>query len=521
MNNFMNAMKMELNNEKTFTSNGAVAYKTSGKELLDFNFAVSAMRNEFNEIIKQKYSGVYFEDPLVAVKFLFWLRDCRGGNGERKIFRACLEWLAENKPNVAMALIGLVPEYGRWDDLWVLLDTDLRDDVVEFVRKKLEEDMELSMSGKPISLLEKWMPSINTSSAVTKRYAKILCEGLALSERGYRKTLSKLREYLDVVERKMTAKEWSEIDYSKVPSQANIKYSNAFLRNDEERRREFLASLVKGETKINAGTLQPHEIVSKYTNSTCGWSSAVKPYDEALEQLWKALPDVTLNNTLVVRDGSGSMTGGYGTKVRPLDVATALTIYMADHNTGIWKDKFITFSANPQMIDLSNCETLHDKLVQTYSHDDCENTDIEKVMMLVLNTAKRNHLSQDEMPGRIVICSDMQFDSCCVVYDRSTRTRWGYPVSHYADETLFETIAKRYKDAGYLMPKICFWNLSGSINGTIPMQQNELGVVLASGFSVQIMKMFMSGETDPYKVLLETINSERYDAVEQALSKIS
>lgn len=509
--NFMSAMKTELDSRKTLTENGAVAYATSGKELLDFLFAVSALRQADADVIKNRFAGIYYEDPMVAIKFLFWLRDCRGGNGERRIFRECMKWLAENKSEVAKAVIPLVPEYARWDDLCVLLDTDLRDDVVEFVRKKLEEDMELSMSGKPISLLAKWMPSINTSSAVTKRYAKILCEGLALSERAYRKTLSKLREYLNVVERKMTAKEWSDIDYASVPSQANLKYNNAFLRNDEERRRAYLMSLVKGETKINAGTLQPHEIVSKYTYQ--GWSSSVKPYDETLEQLWEALPDVTLSNTLVVRDGSGSMTSGYGAKVRPLDVATALAVYMADHNTGVWKDKFITFSANPQMIDLSNCKTLHDKLVQTYSHDDCENTDIEKVMMLVLNTAKRNHLSQGEMPERIVICSDNQFDSCCIVYGD---TRWDI---QRADETLFETIASKFKSAGYLMPKICFWNLSGRINNTIPMQQNELGVVLASGFSVQLMNMFMSGETDPYKVILETINGKRYDLVEELVKQ--
>lgn len=361
-----------------------------------------------------------------------------------------------------------------------------------------------------ISGLGKWLKSENTSSPESRRIAKIIRNGLNMTPKQYRQILSKLRRELNVVEQKMSAKEWKAIDYSSVPSQANLKYNNAFLRNDEERRRAYLNSLIKGETKINAGTLQPHEIVNKYVQT--GWRRSIKNYDETLEQLWEALPDVSLTNCLVVRDGSGSMTGGYYSSVRPLDVATALAVYMADHNTGVWKDKFITFSANPQMIDLSNCETLHDKLVQTYSHDDCENTDIEKVMILVLNTAKRNHLSQEEMPERIVICSDMQFDSCCVVYDNAAR--YGY---HRADETLFETIAKRFNDAGYLMPKICFWNLSGQVNNTIPMKQNELGVVLASGFSVQLMNMFMSGETDPYKVLLETINNKRYDLVEETV----
>ena len=256
-----------------------------------------------------------------------------------------------------------------------------------------------------ISGLGKWLKSENTSSPESRRIAKIIRNSLNITPKQYRKILSRLRAELGVVEQKISAKEWKAIDYSSVPSQANLKYNNAFLRNDEERRRAYLNSLIKGETKINAGTLQPHEIVAKYVSGGSWGRQSVKSYDETLEQLWKALPNVSLENALVVRDGSGSMTMGYGSKVKPLDVATALAVYMADHNTGIWKDKFITFSNRPKLIDLSNCATLRDKLCHTYSYDECENTNIEATMMLVLKTAVTNHCTQDEMPQRIIICS--------------------------------------------------------------------------------------------------------------------
>ena len=256
--------------------------------------------------------------------------------------------------------------------------------------------------------------------------------------------------------------------------------------------------------------MQPHEIVAKYGNCY-----DIHSYNETLEQLWKALPVKSLDNCLVVRDGSGSMVGGYHGKISPLDVATALAIYMADHNHGIWKDKFITFSAKPTVIDLGGCDSLRDKLIGTYAEDDCSNTDIEKTMMLILDTAVENHCSQEDMPKNVVIVSDMGFDSATTVnpYSFSARADKRKTVS----KSLFDDIAEEYKRHGYKMPRIVFWNVAGNINNGIPMQQNELGVVLISGFSVQLLDMVMSGETDPYKVVLETINSERYKAVEEAV----
>lgn len=502
--NFMNALETENTKRMTLTENGALAYETSGKALLDFLFATTALRNQSNDYIKGEIAKVYFENPLIANKFMFFERDVRGGNGERKIFRAFLIWLAENKPEVARAVIKLVPEYGRWDDLWCLLDSALKDDVCALVKKQIEYDIERAESSKPISLLAKWMCSENASSNETKRYAKIIRESLGLTSRQYRKTLSKLRKYLDIVEVKASANEWGEIEYENVPSQANTKYANAFMEHDGDRRKEYLASLKNGTAKINASTLQPHEIVGRYANCSGFWSrTQVNEYDETLEQLWKALPDETLGDTLVVSDSSGSMTCRYSTNVRPLDVANALAVYMADHNNGIWKDKYITFSSNPKFVNLSNCKTLRDKLVLAYEHSEVANTDIEKTMMLILNTAIKNNCTQDDMPKNVLILSDCQFDSMVTI--RGDK------------KVLFEHMADIFEEHGYKLPRIIFWNLSGSVNKTIPLQNNDLGVVLCSGFSVQLLHMIMSGKTDPYEAVLDTLNIERYKAVEDAV----
>ena len=500
---FMDAMKAENNLRKTLTENGAVAYATTGKEMLDFNFKLAGYRKASEKEIQRDFGLVYYEDSLLAVRFIFWVRDIRGGAGERRVFRVCLKWLAEHKSKVAKELIPLVAEYGRFDDILPLLDTGLRKDVSVYYKKQLKEDNKRRKLNQPISLAAKWIPSLHTSSAESRRYAKMLCEDFGWDEQKYRKRLAKLRKYLDIVERKMSAKEWGEIDYNTVPSKANLIYNSAFLRNDENRRRKYLEDLTNGvkDVKINAGVLQPHEIVTKYMSGGW-WSNYVNNYDETLEQLWKNLPDMTVSNTLVVRDGSGSMCSMISGQTTCLDVATALTVYMCDHNTGGWKGKFVTFSSHPEVVDISAEETLHDKLDKISNYEDCSNTNIYATMKLILNTAVNNKIPQEEMPETIVICSDMQFDG----------TRFNL------NKTLFEDIIDEYEAAGYKMPRLCFWNINDRGEKSIPLQQNDLGLILCSGFSVQIMKMFMSNKLDPYEILLETINSPRYDAVAEAVS---
>ena len=509
--NFVEALKTQNSKKKTLTENNAVAYETTGKYLLDFNFKLSQYRNMSIEEIKKDFAKVYFEDPKLATKFIFYVGDARGGLGERRTFNACIDWLVENNAEVAAKVVKFIPEYTRWDNLVKLIKSKnkyISTIVTVAIGNQLIEDLDNMAAGKSVSLCAKWLPSINASSAETRSLANFLCNQLCLTPKKYRKTLSALRKYLDVVEVKMSANEWDKIDYSKVPSLANIKYTDAFYRNDPYRRVEYLASLKRGETKINASVSQPHEIVRRYYNQPNSWWHEIKEVDTALEEMWKALPNISVEDSLIVRDGSGSMccSVGHNSKTTCLDVATALTIYCAEHNSNIWKDKFITFSSRPKFVDLSNCKTLRDKLIRCDAEDDCSNTNIEATMRLILDTAIENNLSQEDMPKNIVIISDMQFDA------RRNSFNW--------NKTLFEQIADDYAEAGYKLPKICFWNVCSRNFDTIPMQNNELGLVLCSGFSITNMNMFMSGEIDPYKTLVEQINGERYDPIDKAINNI-
>lgn len=502
---FMKNLKETLNDEFNYsvTENGALGYRTSGKELLDLNFSVSSMRNMSEEKIVEKFVKAFYEDKILAMKWLFYCRD-RTAVGERRLFRICLKYLAETHQDIAKEVIKLVPEYGRWDDLWCLLDTDLKDDVCEVVVHQLLEDGVNMKQGKPISLLAKWMPSANTSSKETKRLAHIIMDNIDFTDRQYRKMLSELRAYLNVVEVKMSAKQWDKIDYAAVPSRANLIYNNAFLRNDEERRREYLDKLEKGETKINAGVLFPHDIVNKYGSSR--WSL---PHvdDPTLEQLWKALPDYVggAGNTICVADGSGSMTSRIGgTNVTALSVANALAIYFAERSSGQFKDTYITFSSRPQIVDFSNAKSLREKLEIALRHNEMTNTNIEATFDLILQTAIRNEMTQDDMPQNVLVLSDLEFD-------RMTSGR--------TDKRLFEELADRYEAHGYKLPRLVFWNIM-SRTGTIPVKENEAGVALVSGFSPAIAKMVLSNSTDPFECLLEQLNSERYAPVENAVKDL-
>ena len=504
---FMDKLEETHKKRKTFTENMAVAYATSGSELLDFNFKLSQFRKLDERDIMRAYSKVFFEDPLTAVKFAFYVGDVRGGLGERKTFRACMKWLAIHKPEICEAVLRLIPVYTRWDNLVVLVDEiSIRSTVIEIIKEQLREDCVNKKHGSGISLLAKWMPSINASSKETKARAALIARCMGATPREYRKMLSMLREYLDVTEVKTSSNRWGEIDYETVPSMANLKYGKAFMKHDSSRRKDYLSALSNGTAKINASVAQPHDIVAKYYQNIegygwRGWHSALK-YDETLEQMWKALPNIVTENTLVVRDGSASMTSSIGDgKTTCLDVATALAIYCSEHNSPAWKDKFITFSSRPEIVNLRICESLKDKLTVCDSHTDCSNTDIVKTMELILETAVENNMSQEEMPRNILIISDMQFDG--------RHNSW--------NRTLFEEIALEYDACGYQLPRIIFWNVSDRFANTIPMQDNEKGLILCSGFSINNMKMFMTGEVDPLKVLLEQVNSPRYAPVETAL----
>lgn len=503
---FMNEMKKTQDiGTLVHTENGALGHKTTGKYLLDLNFSVSSLRSMREVDVASKFIAAFEEDPVLAMRWLFFARDVRGGMGERRLFRVCMKALAIRNSTLVEYLVPLVHIYGRWDDLWDLMYmTDgVRNAVVSVVKQQLAKDILAAKRNDSISLLAKWMPSVNTSSDKTRRMARDLANSLGLTERQYRKILSELRSKLNITEKMMSAKQWQDINYEAVPSQANLLYKDAFLRHDEARRNKYLESLQKGEKKINAATLFPHDVVHKY-----GWGSTL---DKAVEQLWNNLPDYVQGNgsTMVVADGSGSMCCNIGdTRVTAWEVAHALAIYFAQHSKGPYKNRYITFSSSPKFVSLDG-RTLLDNIRIARNHCEMTNTNIEAVFDLILDTAIRTNCKQEDIPQNILILSDMEFDTAT-----SGRRDFASP-----SKTLFDTIRRRWENAGYKIPRLVFWNIC-SRTGAIPMKENDLGVALVSGFSPSVCKMVLTNELDPFKALLETILDPRYDAVENAVKDI-
>ena len=512
--NFMNELRKTQDlDSRVLTENGAVSYKTTGHYLLDLNFSVASLRGMSDKEIYDKFSLALEEDPILAMRWLFFARDIRGGLGERNTFRVCLKNYAQRSPHIVYSLVELIPEYGRWDDLWCLfgISKELDEFVFKFVHDQLKVDIKKVRSAQPISLLAKWMPSVNTSSKATRELAYKFIKAFNMTEKTYRKTLSELRAHLNVVETTMSSNNWEKIDYEAVPSRANLLYKDAFMRHDPERRTNYLGALKSGEAKINASVLFPHDVVHSMNVGNV-WDVRFKE-NETAEELWKALPDFVKgdNNTIVVADGSGSMETNIGnSNVTAWEVAHALAIYFAQHSSGQFANKYITFSSAPQFVDL-NGTSLYENLCIARTHSECANTNVEGVFDLILDTARRLHLNQNEIPRNILIISDMEFDAC------TRGSSYGYSRFRTFDRTLFEEIQEEWAACGYKLPRLVFWNVN-SRTGAIPVRENDMGVTLVSGFSPVVCNMVLSGELDPYRVLVDTLMSKRYDPVQDALS---
>lgn len=504
---FMGAVKETLNEipyNVSVTENGAIGYKTAGHPLLDINFAASSLRNKSDREVIDMFEKAYYDTPLDSILWLFYLRDVRGGMGERRSFRIILKHMAENHPEVIAGAIPYIAEYGRYDDMWVLLETQFKDPVIKLIKEQIVSDLNGAKENKSISLIGKWLPSRCSKNPKNKEYVSVICDGLGITPYTYQKITSTLRKHLKIVECDMSAGRWSVIDYNKVPAKANLLYNSAFLKHDEERRRKFLSALENHEegVKINAGTLFPHDIVHKY-------GKRARLVDQTLEELWKALPGGTgYTDIMIVCDGSFSMYQSIDRKssLQAWEACFALTIYFAERAVGVFKDKFITFSSRPKYVDIGNCKTLRDKLDCLIQHNDCSSTNIKKVFDMILETAVNNHLTQEQLPKTVLVLSDMEFDSY-----RACEPK--------LNATLFDYITEKYKNAGYKMPKLAFWNLC-SRTGTIPMKQNENGLVLVSGFSPATMKMVMSGNLDPFDAMLDVLYTERYRPIYETVKGI-
>ena len=479
-------LKSEAN--RSYTENGAVTYATTYSDCLDLFATIGALRSSNEQEIINRFVRAFTENPDLALKTLFFARDVRGGLGERKVFRVCLQWLAHNAPASAKKNIPYVAEFGRWDDLLILLDTPCEKDALKLIRTQLEADLEAMDMGGDVSLLAKWLPSVNASNVQTVAYAKRIARFLGMSDAAYRKTLAKLRAHIRILENSLREKDYS-FDYAKQPSRAMFKYRKAFYRNDGERYGAFLSKVSRGEAQLHTGTLVPYEIVAPFFVSRVSDEDAA-----AIDATWNALEDFTGDeNALAVIDGSGSMY--CRTNPMPATVALSLGIYFAERNRGAFRNHFITFSEKPQLVEIKG-DTILEKLRYCHNFNEIANTNIQKVFELVLNAAVRNGVPQSEMPSTLYIISDMEFDTC----------------AEGADLTNFEYAKKIFAQAGYRLPKVVFWNVQ-SRNRQQPVTQNEQGVALVSGCTPRIFSMLQRGMLSPLGYMLDILRTERYSKI--------
>lgn len=459
-----------LENE-TQTTNGMPAYVSTKNANLDLFFVIGTARGQD---VWSTFERAYLEDAALATRILLWSRDIRGGAGERQRFRDIVTKMAEsndaNFHKFMVAIINKIPELGRWDDLFALVGTKFEEQAMSLFANGIK-------SGN--GLAGKWAPRKG-------QFAVILRNALGLSPKGYRKTIVALTK---VVEQQMCAKKWNEIEYSHVPSIASKNYARAFRRHDEERYQEYLNSVINGEKKMNANAIFPHQIVQPFL----AWSSNGGDEQQAAAQ-WKNLPNYlegVNERILPVCDVSGSMTG------MPMNVSVGLGLYFSERLEGVFKNCVVTFSSKPSFVKLKKTKLI--ERIAELSHIEWGmSTDIEAMFKRLLDVAVENKVAPDQMPTKLLIISDMQFDHCC----KNT------------SEKMFTMVKRMYEESGYEMPQLVFWNVSNDDNKNVPIKHDERGVALVSGASPAVIESVLGADIDPMSVMLKTVMKDRYSVVE-------
>ena len=504
-NKFVSALDTE--NTMTYTENGGRTYNTTCDALLDLFSLGGAYRSRTDAEVCNLFKKAFEENQTYAMKCLFYLRDIIEGQGERRFFRVVCKWLARYHTEVMRRNLKYVPEFGRYDDLYTFVGTHLENDAFSFMKHQLALDVQ----SKTPSLLAKWLKSENASSTETRALAAKTRKFFGMTSREYRKTLSILRERIKVLERLMSAGRWDEIEFDKIPSKAGMIYRNAFAKHDVERMRQgaersYEDFMKDTTTTVNAKSLYPFEVVEKALRKNH------LPLDSTerltINKYWDNLRDVMNGyafNGIAVADVSGSMTG------TPMNVAISLAMYCAEHTSGPYAGHFFTFSQTPQFVKVDGVDFVQ-KVNNISRADWGMNTNVEAVFDKMLDIAVKNHLRQSEIPANVIIISDMEFDACaCSNCVERVRGRW-YDTERYKvpDETLFETIERKWNQAGYQMPFLTFWNAEAR-QDNIPMRK-EGHVNYVSGFSQNIFDSLMKGLTAE-DLMYEKLNNKRYACI--------
>jgi hypothetical protein len=450
--------------------NGMPAHSTAGNALVDlFYFAGAARKVKADEIVA-KFKAALAEDPQNALRCLAYVRDIRGGMGERRFFNICMAWLSTNRPRLASVMIPYVPFFGRWDDLTTTLDTSVAPEALDLWLDALDD---AAGNNDTHSLAAKWFPRSGEWFGFARRTmgvdAKSLRKGLV--------------QYSTTVEQKMSAREWERIDYSKLPSRALHMYRKAFANRDPQRYTAYQAAVAKGEAKMNAKTLFPSDVIAAVA------SDPYKRESVANQNAWNNLADICLNDQYVLPmcDVSGSMMG------EPMNVSIGLGIYLSERNVGPFKDVVMTFAGNPKFHKLQG--DIYAKYASLARAEWDMSTNLEKAFSIMLQRAVDSNVPANEMPTKLLIISDMQFN-------QATKA---------PSDNALAMIRKQYAAAGYEMPLVVFWNVRASTG--VPAKSTTPGVNLVSGYSPNIMTSVLKGSANPLELILDTINADRYTVI--------
>lgn len=451
-----------LTTDDALTANGAITNSTTDSKLLDFFANAGSLRNRTESEILRMFNDAYFENPSLALRMLLWVRDCRGGAGERRTFRIIFNSLSPRDKN---RIIHKVPEVGRWDDLWKKQANN------EVVRTFTPDLLSFLSNNLQNGLLCKWLPRKGKLFDALVKYNRTTPKEL-------RKTLVSNTQ---VVEQLMSSRRWSEIKYSTVPSKAMSNYARSFSKRDGVRFSEYMQKVEKGEAKINASTLFPYDVLL----------SLNKNAESVVNAQWNALPNYYSDeNILVVADVSGSMGDFRSKTLCPIHASISLAMYTAEKNTGLFKDHFITFSSKPKLQKLSG--TFTNRVNQLQQAEWAMSTDLVAVFELLLTKAVKHSLTDQDLPTKIVIVSDMEFN---------------HAVTNISN---FNEIKRQYESHGYTIPQLVFWNVNGRA-GNVPVKMNDKGVALVSGYSPSIIPSILGESISPMAVMLKTLNVERYN----------
>ena len=473
----------------TRTENGAAALATTGDARLDFFGVAGSLRTADRLRIERLFAEAYKADPLFATKIAFYLRDVRGGLGERKTFRTLIQYMAKYHPEALRPNLDLIGVYGRYDDMYCLIGTQLEDEMWAAMKKQFEEDRVNLEKGNAISLLAKWIKTADASSKETRRLGILTAQKLGYQVYEFKRIVRAMRKHIGVVETLMSTGRWDQIKYSEVPSRAMMIYRNAFMKHDANRYGMFVQKAVKGEETIHSAALYPYDIVEKVLQM--GWSSYSIKEDDTLEAQWRQLPNYVEagTNALVIADTSGSMHG------RPLATSVGLAIYFAERNTGAYHNMFMSFSGTSR-IQVLKGETLAQKIRSINMSDWQWNTNLEAAFEHVLEIAIRNHVAPQDMPKSLIVISDMEIDSC-----------------GNKDWTFYEKMAYRFNKFGYQIPNVIFWNVA-SRHDVFHADKTRTGVQLVSGQSVTVFRQVMQCVgMNPVEAMEKIIGSARYDAI--------